>query len=293
MKRKILYIINPKSGTSAKSELSDLIRSTTNPDNDDIEIIYTKGPKHALELSKEAAKNKVDIVAIAGGDGTLNEAACGLVHSSTSLAILPMGSGNGLARHLSIPMDIKDALKTIITGKQIWCDTFSVNGHIGIGTFGVGFDAHIAHLFSMSSKRGYSTYVKLVLKEFVNYKGIALNLKIDGAKCTVQPFLFTVANSSQFGNNAIIAPMAKISDGWLDLAFVKKFPLLVAPSLIYRLTNNTLNKSKYYSHSRCKEVFIENQGTIKAHIDGEPVEISGDLNIRIIPSSIKINVPSY
>jgi diacylglycerol kinase (ATP) len=292
MKRKLLFIINPNSGTSSKKELPNLIRSQINEDLFDYEICITQRPGHAVELARNAVLSTIDIVAVAGGDGSINEVTRGLQHSNTAMALLPLGSGNGLARHLSVPLELTEALKLIQYGKEKWCDTFTVSGHTGIGTFGLGFDAHIAHLFAQSNTRGYSTYVKLVLKEFSRFKGISLKMKFDGEDYTGSPFLFTVANSSQFGNNAVIAPMADSSDGWLDLAFVRKFPLWSAPSLIYRLTHNSLNKSKFYSHARCKEIYVENKKVMRAHIDGEPVEISGDFRIQVIPSSIKIIVPS-
>lgn len=290
--KKIRFIINPKSGTSSKTDLAEFIRSWNNEQLIDYDLFFTEAPLHAKQLSQEAKEKGYDFVAVAGGDGTVNEAAGALLHSTTSLAILPSGSGNGLARHLGIPVDSKKALALISNGHIEAIDTFTAGSHIAIGTFGIGFDAHIAHLFSKSSTRGYSTYVKLVLSEFAKYPPQKIAMTIDGKPFLVEAFLMTFANSSQFGNNAVIAPFADITDGKLDVSVMKPFPWFVAPSLIYRLTHNTLHQSKYYIHQIGREIHVSNNGNLKAHIDGEPVEMNGDFNVHIVPQSLKIVLPS-
>ncbi|MFM9026434.1 MAG: diacylglycerol/lipid kinase family protein [Bacteroidota bacterium] len=292
MKKSIRFIINPRSGTSEKKELPELIRSVIDRDRFDTDIRFTERAGHAALLAEESVSSGTDIVAVAGGDGSVNEVTGPLLHSKSALAILPFGSGNGLARHLSIPLETKRALELINSGEGKMIDAFIAGSHVGIGTFGLGFDAHVAHLFAQSKTRGYSTYVKLVLGEFIRYKPISLHITLKGESKTVSPFLFTVANSSQFGNNAVIAPGADISDGLLDIATVNPFPIYAAPGLIYRLISNKLQFSGYYSRYLADEISFSNYETIKAHIDGEPVEIQGDFSVKIIPGSIRIIVPS-
>lgn len=290
--QKVRFIINPRSGTSSKSDLPELIRSRMNDQSFRFDLHFTERPLHARELSAEAEREGYAIVAVAGGDGTVNEAASALLHSETRLAILPAGSGNGLARHLGLPVKMERALDIIQLGKTISIDTFTAGSHVAIGTFGIGFDAHIAHLFARSKTRGYSTYVKLVLREFSSFPPVHIKLDIDGSPFSAGAFLLTFANSSQFGNNAVIAPFADITDGKLDITVMKPFPWYVAPPLIYRLTHNTLHQSKYYIHQTGSVIKVENPSILKGHIDGEPVELSGDFEVKIVPRSLKIIVPS-
>lgn len=292
MKKSIRFIINPRSGIHSKSDLPSLIRTHLDHDRFDSEFRFTEYAGHATELSREGKEQGFDIIAVAGGDGSMNEAAAPLLHSGTALALIPCGSGNGLARHLGIPMDIPDSIRLIGSGEIRTIDTFTAGPHQGVGTFGIGFDAHIAHLFAKSPKRGYGTYVRLVLSEFSSFPPFDITMCIDGKTISDRLFLMTFANSSQFGNNAVIAPGADISDGLIDLAMVRPFPWYSAPNLIYRLTANSLDRSRFYRHARGNRIEVQNPGELRAHIDGEPVVIKGDFNVALKSRSLKIIVPS-
>lgn len=286
--KKIRFIINPKSGAMHKEHFVDWIQSGIDPARYVPEIIYTEYPKHATELSREAALRGDALVVTVGGDGSVNEAGAGLVGSNTALGIIPTGSGNGMARHLNIPVDFKKAMHVINRGKPERIDTATVNSRFCAGTFGMGFDAHIAHLFAEAGTRGYSTYVKLVLTEFYKYPSRKFNLEIDGDNFEADCFLLTIANSSQFGNNAVIAPFADVKDGWLDISMMKKFPFLMAPHLIYRMMNNSLHRSRYFSGKRGKSIRILNSGKLKGHIDGEPVVLQDTIEVKVVPLSLDV-----
>ncbi len=258
----------------------------------DPEICITQSAGHATDLSAEAARLGIDVVVAVGGDGSVNETARGILGTDTSLGIIPTGSGNGMARHLGIPMNFKKALQVLNMATKDRIDTVSVNEHFCIGTFGIGFDAHIAHLFSMSSSRGYLTYVKLVLGEFYKYPPHQYNLIIDGKSVFVEAFLLTFANSSQFGNNAVIAPFADAKDGLLEISVVKEFPAMAAPHLIYRMMKNHLYRSRYFEGSQGKYIVVKNNQELKGHIDGEPISFLTDIEIKINPLSLNVLVPS-
>ena len=291
MKKRIRYIINPKSGNKGKEELPGIIGRITDKELFDFEICHTEAPGHATVLAKEAADKNYDIVVAVGGDGSANETARGIMGSSAALGIIPTGSGNGMARHLKIPMKLEDAIGIVNLGHLETIDTLNVNDRFCIGTIGVGFDAHIAHLFAHSKVRGYSTYVKLVLGEFYSYKPKTFQIEVDGKSFSKECFLLTFANSSQFGNNAVIAPFADVQDGILDVSMMRKFPVIFAPHLIYRLMNNIIHKSRFFDMAKGTHVHVKNSGTLQGHIDGEPVIFNGDLNIRIVPSSLAVVVP--
>ncbi|CAN5687512.1 diacylglycerol kinase family lipid kinase [soil metagenome] len=290
MIKRIRYIINPKSGTKGKEEIPLLIEKLTNRNEIDVEICLTKAAKHATELAQEAALKNYDIVVAVGGDGSANETAKGLLGSNTAMGIIPTGSGNGMARHLKIPMDASEAIMVINKAHLEKIDTITVNNEFCLGTIGIGFDAHIAHLFSQAKTRGYSTYVKLVLTEFYKYKSKLILLNVDGKEIKRECFLLTFANSSQFGNNAVIAPFADVQDGIIEVSMMSKFPVFAAPHLIYRLMNNIIHQSRYFDMAKGKSIIVKNQGELQGHIDGEPVTFHGDLNIQIFPSSLSMVV---
>ena len=287
---KIRFIVNPKSGASKKEKFVDLINSNIDTAKFQTEIIFTDAPGHATILAREAANNNYDMVIAVGGDGSVNETGIGLMGSQTALGIIPAGSGNGMARHLKIPIQFKKAVQLINTGKIELIDTLTVNNHFCIGTFGVGFDAHIAHLFANAGKRGYSTYVKLVLTEFSKFKSVKFKIFVDNQPHEISSFLLTFANSSQFGNNAVIAPFADVKDGIIDISILKKFPFLAAPQLIYQMMNNAIHQSKYFDRLNGTEIIIENESLLKAHIDGEPIILEGKIFITIQPLSLKVVV---
>ena len=289
--QKIRFIINPNSGTGKKNLLPDLINKFIDKEKYVFEICLTQAPGHATELAKDAVEKEFNIVVSVGGDGSVNETAKALFKTNTTLGIIPTGSGNGLARHLGISVDVEKAINIINKGTVDNIDTVTVNDRFCIGTIGVGFDAHIAHLFAKATKRGYSTYVILVLTEFSSYKEKRFSILVDGNLFERDCFLLTFANSSQFGNNAVIAPFANIKDGIIDITIMSRFPALSAPSLIYRLMNNSIQGSRFFESMRGKEIIVENNSSMLGHIDGEPVIFNSDLKIKINPLSIKVIVP--
>lgn len=290
-KKRVLFIINPKSGVKKKIDFSSLIDSCIDKSGVDHEIAFTKAPKHATELSREAVIKGFDTVVAVGGDGSMNEVAAGLIGSETALGFIPTGSGNGMARHLHIPMNAKEAINVISTGKVDRIDTFRANDDVCIGTLGVGFDAHTAHLFAKAPKRGFATYIKIVLTEFYKYTPRTYEMKIDGESLSKECFLLTIANSSQFGNNAIIAPFANVKDGLLDVSMIDQFPLRMVPSLLWRMMNSSLHKSGYFTTKQAEEVIIKNNVELQGHIDGEPVTFATDLHIKVVPLSLNVLVP--
>jgi len=288
MKKKIRFIINPNSGSGKKEHFEEWIHAGIDKANFDYEICLTKAAGHATELSREAAQESFYAVIAVGGDGSVNETGTGLIGSETALGIIPTGSGNGMARHLKIPVNFGKAINVLNRSKIERIDTVKVNQHFCIGTFGIGFDAHIAHLFAKAGSRGYSTYVKLVLAEFYDYASHQYNLVVDGKNIFIKSFLLTFANSSQFGNNAVIAPFADVKDGKIDIAVVKKFNAIFAPHLIYRMMNNKLQHSRFFETMQAQNIVVQNSSPLKGHIDGEPVEFNADVHVSMNPLSLNV-----
>lgn len=290
-KKKILFIINPKSGTGNKRNIPSLLKKYLDRDKFSHEIMHTNYAGEATKISAEN-RDKYDIIVAIGGDGTINEVAGPLTNSNTVLGIIPCGSGNGLARHLKIPRNIKRAIKLLNKRCVATIDTINLDERVFLNVAGVGFDAHIAQLFANSKKRGFLSYAKLAMKEIRKFISVDYQLIIDGQeKLEKAPFLISVANSTQYGNNAHIAPNALIADGLMDVCVLRKVPAWYYPVLIYRMFTGTLTKSKYYQTWQGKEVQIKllNDAHGKhMHIDGDPYAVSKHMKLSVNPLSLKV-----
>lgn len=286
---KILFILNPVSGNKRSRNTEQKISGFFKPNND-YSVVKTEYKCHAAQIVKNLSDEFDTVVAI-GGDGTVNEVASGLINRKINFGIIPTGSGNGFARFLKIPSDPEKAVVVIKNNKTRVIDTIKVNEYVSVNMTGIGFDAHIAHLFAKSKSRGFLSYILLVLKNYSKYKPEEYTIKYDNQELKTKAFLISFANSTQFGNNAHIAPLAIIDDGYIDICILQKIPLYAAPVIALRLFNKTIHKSKYYQTIRAKEIEILNPDRILAHIDGEPVEFSANMNLKIVPASLNVIVP--
>lgn len=288
---KTLIIINPNSGTNSKQDLPKLFSQYLNSNIFNVTIQFTTHPGHATEITREATNQGVENIIAVGGDGTINEIARALLHTKVNLGIIPSGSGNGLARHFKIPLKTIEAIKALNNSRVEIADSGSLNEHPFFCTAGVGFDAHIGQKFSEAGTRGLSTYVKTILKEFVNYQPEIYQITTPETKIREQAFLITFANTNQYGNNAYIAPKANTSDGLLDVCLLKPFPLYKSPQIGIKLFSGSMNKSRYMKTLQCSQLEIERYQPGAAHVDGEPIYLDEKLEIKCIPASIRILVP--
>ena len=211
--KKVLFIINRFSGTGFQSKVEGRIIDTCKAHDTECTIEYTQARGHATELAKQAIDNKFDAVVAVGGDGTINEVAQGLVNSPIPMGIIPKGSGNGLARHLTIPVSVPLSLDRFFDSNVVAMDTFTVNGKLSLNVSGIGFDGHIANLFGKTVKRGLGGYVKITVNEFFQFNEFDIELHIGNEIINRKAFVMAIANSSQYGNNARIAPLASVCDG--------------------------------------------------------------------------------
>ena len=288
MKERILFVINPVSGNKSKKSIPDLIKQMFDDANYDIEIVETQYAGEATQIAKKyIAKGFEKIVAV-GGDGTVNEVASGVVETDAVLGIIPLGSGNGLARHLNIPMRTKKALELIKSANSIKIDYGKINDQKFFCTTGVGFDAHIGHVFSKIEGRGFPNYVKATVSEFRNYKPQRYEISMNGTTIMRDAFLITFANASQYGNNAHIAPKADISDGKLEVAILREFPLITAPGIGVRLFMKNIDKSAYLETFQCESLILRRRNSDVVHYDGEPGKMGEILNIKIVPEGLNV-----
>ena len=287
-KKKIVFIINPISGTHSKDEIPDLIEQRLDHDLYDYEIQLTGYAGHAAEIARQCAERQVDVVVAVGGDGTVNEVARSLTHSQTALAIMPCGSGNGLARHLCIPMDMKKALGLINACNIETFDYGVINDLPFFCTCGMGFDAFISLKFAESGKRGPITYVENVLKEGLKYQPETYEVESDDGKHRYKAFLIACANASQYGNNAYIAPGATMKDGMMDVIIMEPFDTLEAPQIAADLFMKTLTNNSKIKTFRTKSLRIHRETEGAIHYDGDPIMTGKDVDVHIEHMGIKI-----
>lgn len=290
-KDNILFIINPNAGTGSKKLIDNLILGHLDERLYAPSLVHTEKPKHGFHLAKEYIEKGFKFIVAVGGDGTVNEIASAVIHTDAKLGILPFGSGNGLARHLQIPRKPISAIRLLNHQKHVSIDGGLANDKPFFCTAGIGFDAHVGMLFSQSSRRGFFTYVRTVLKEFVNYKSLKYTICADGKSFEREAFSITFANAGQFGNDAYISPFADIKDGQLDLCIVKKYPKNVGIHLGMRLFYRSMHKSRYVEISKIKEAEVHCPGASCYHLDGEHFELKGSLNIQTVPSCLNVIVP--
>lgn len=292
-KSNILFIINPISGGKAKLKIPALIDAHLDRSKFNANYSFTEYVGHASEIAEEAASKNFDVIVAVGGDGTINEIGTKVMQQNKVLGILPFGSGNGLSRFLKIPMKTIQAIKVINDFKVRVIDTGKFNDKCFFNMAGMGFDAHISSVFAGNKSRGLSGYLKLGLKEMLNYKPQTYHIYIDGKEYVRTAFVVSVANSSQYGNNAHISPNASITDGLLDVCIIKKFPLIKIPILAYHMLTASADRTDMVEIIQGKDIRIVRAANDAIHIDGEPYFMGKELNISIVPLSLNIITPDY
>lgn len=293
--KKIVFLVNPNSGVnhSRKALLKDYAAQVLDAEKYTWEVIFSKSAGHLYETSKSAAENGADIIVAVGGDGTVNQVAKGMFGSSAVLGLVPAGSGNGLAHHLNIPVDIPASLEVINKAEEKIIDTCSVNGELFVSIAGVGFDALVAKKFAETKRRGFLSYLNIVTNEYTWYRPRKYKLNIDGKIYKREALFVSFANTNQFGYNTIISPDASIEDGLIDVCIMKKVPLLLAPGIIGLLLTRKIDSSGYVEIIRAKEVSFTRRKNRPVNIDGEPVKLTPELTVKVNPASLRVLVPGY
>lgn len=288
---KWLLIINPISGTSDKQGLEQLALERFAPLGVHVDVAWTTGHGDATNLARRAVAEGYGSVIAAGGDGTINETAMALLNTGVTLGVVPCGSGNGLARHLEIPVDAEESLDVIALRHVTNCDSGMVNERPFFCTFGVGFDAAVSEKFATEKHRGKLTYLRNTFREFLNYAPEEYEIMANGEVLTQKAFLVAVCNASQYGNNAYIAPDASMTDGQLDITIVHSGNPLTTALVGVDLMSGNLNRNTLISRLRVPSAVITRRGGGPAHIDGEPITLPERLEVKCLNNSLQVYTP--
>lgn len=291
--KNIAFIVNPISGTQNKKRIPKLIDKNLDRHIWAANVVFTEYKGHATELAEQYSRMGFDAVVAVGGDGTVNEVARGLLFSKTALGIIPIGSGNGFARHLGIPLRVNRAIQMLNHSEARLVDSAKIEGHPFFTTAGTGFDAKISEDFATAGKRGIITYLQHIVKDFFSYepehyiiRGIGQN--DEPVELETDAFLITCANANQWGNAAYIAPKASIQDGWLDVSVLSKFPLHAVPELALRLFEKTIDKSLYMTTMKIRQLTIVRPQEGPFHFDGDPITLPAEVSIEVVPDSLYV-----
>lgn len=288
--KKIAFIINPVSGGHTKEDIPGLIRSILDEHIFSPSIVFTEHAGHAVSLARGFADEGYYAVVAVGGDGTVNEVARGVCGSDTSLGIVPLGSGNGLAHYVGIPLNVRSSIALLNVASKIDIDYGLVNEHPFFSTFGIGFDAVVANDFA-NTNRGLWNYIRKVVEHFLTYRAKRYVLEISSREMAYDSFLISIANMGEWGNRAYIAPKADYKDGLIDVVIVENLSFFQALKFIFQLFTNRVDKHAHVSTIKAEEVKIL-RGDVNEpiHLDGTPMEISGDLHIRVVHNGLKLLV---
>jgi YegS/Rv2252/BmrU family lipid kinase len=276
----ILFIVNPISGIGKQKKIEKLISQNIDTEKFDVSIKYTEYAGHASVLAKEAVGN-YDIVTAVGGDGSVNEIAKELQSTETALAIIPCGSGNGLARALEIPVSPALAVKYLNKAEFKTIDTCEVNKQFFLSLAGAGYDSEVARRYQFLDGRGFKTYFKAIIGSFYKYKPLEYKLNIDGEIMVRKALLVTVCNSSQYGYGFKISPESELDDGYMDVVIVKKPPLWRVPFVLLNIILGRAHKSRCFEIIKCKNVELMGNKKGWVNLDGETVRLDKSLEFEV------------
>lgn len=291
---KFIFVLNPTSGTHRNPEkIRAFIENSFQDSEHDYSIRNTEYVGHATEIAKEEAEKASDVIVAIGGDGTVNEVAKGILFTKTALAIVPAGSGNGFARHFKIPLNQEKAIKELIHYKIKKIDTGVINGHHFNGVCGMGYDASVSQKFSEQNSRGLKTYIKVMLKEYFNFKPELYKLTFNNNRIERRCYTLSVANAPEYGNGAIISPDSVVDDGLLEICAMRPLGVFASISVAFHMMNGSLNRCKHIEYFKTDKVIIERSMDNTIHVDGTALQTDLNVSIEVVKQSLNVWIPFH
>ncbi|MDE6267266.1 MAG: diacylglycerol kinase family lipid kinase [Muribaculaceae bacterium] len=291
--KKILLIINPIAGTGRKDDIAFLTKSRLEAAGASVDVRLTEKKGDATDFAESAVREGYYGVVAAGGDGTINETAMALCETDVVLGIIPCGSGNGLARHFGIHVDTEAAIDVISHDNIMEVDYGTVNKRPFFCTCGVGFDAAVSDRFARQNHRGMLMYIKSAIEAYLHFKPTDYVIYANGKALTERAFLVACCNTTQYGNNAYIAPKADITDGLLDVTIMHAGNIFQDAIAGIDLMSGQIDNNIKIDTFKASEIRIVRKNDGPAHIDGEPVDLTDDLNVKCHHKGLKVFTPLY
>lgn len=289
---KTLFILNPNAGRQrAVDRVARLIEAAATRAGLAHEIEVSPTPEGVRDIVERANREAVEIVCAVGGDGTVSAIARHLIGTELALGIIPIGSGNGFARHLGIPCDVDRAIGTFREARIEIVDTGTIAGRSFLNVCGIGFDAEVAHAFARGERRGLATYVRESLIALSSRQTKDYELEVDGNTTTQRALVIAFANSGQYGNEARIAPLASLRDGLLDISVVHDASLVRAPHMLYRLFTGSFHRSGSVTVLQGSRIRVTRAEPMLAHVDGDPDELPSTFEVAVNQLSLRVLVP--
>ncbi|TDN40196.1 YegS/Rv2252/BmrU family lipid kinase [Hymenobacter sp. UV11] len=288
----ICFVFNPMAGTGRRADFPALLqRYFGGVAGIDYLLRPTERPGHATELARAAAQAGCRIVVAVGGDGTVNEVGQGLLgQTGTALGIVPRGSGNGLARHLRVPLGLSAALRRLRQPTFSRMDVGTINGRPFFCTAGLGFDAHVSQHFAQAGSRGLSTYLRVTIREYGNFRPVPIEVELNGQTLVTNCYVLAFANASQYGNNAYIAPQANLQDGLLDMCLINALPPLRAVQVVLGMALGTLPRTGGAAYRHTQHATVRAAAPLGYHADGDYLGHATDFELGLLPLALEVAV---
>ena len=289
----IAVVINPVAGRSRPGDArtrAELAVNVIEQYGETADVVVTERAGHARLLADAAVRRGARLVVVWGGDGTINEVASTLAFRDTPIAIIPAGSGNGLARELGVANRPEQALVDAMRAVPRSIDLGELGGRLFVNLAGLGIDAHVAWRFNQPSngRRGFARYLGIGARALFSYAPAHYLISSSDFQRSVRAVLVAVANSAQYGNGARIAPGARMDDGELDLVIVEERSRLVTVCQTPRLFNGSVGRMPEWSSRRVRDVRFECSEPMTFHVDGEPVQGGTLITGRVHAGALRI-----
>lgn len=290
----LLFVLNPISGDLDKSDLEGTVAAYCTERGRTAHFYHTTGTDDLAKLRVHLAQHPYDAVFAAGGDGTVSLVGEALLHTGVPLGILPLGSGNGLAKDLGIPLELDDALHLIWQHEQRNIDTLCVSGHFSAHLADLGFNALVVERFDSGDTRGPGAYIRIATQEYLSYEPATYRIETDVETWEGTAFMLTIANANTFGSNVIINPDSQLDDGQFEICLIEPFPGVAAPNILYHLYTSAFDSSNYTRRLCCRHarIFVPGQEQVLAQVDGEPLHLPTPVEVEINAASLRVLVPT-
>jgi diacylglycerol kinase (ATP) len=289
--KRICFIVNPKAGTNMQSRISECVKMYLNHQKFEYGIWFTEHSGHATDLAKKAIAEEYEIVVAVGGDGSINEVATALIGTEVILGIIPAGSGNGLAMHLGYGRNMDKAMKKLNKATEKVIDCGLLNGRPFFNVAGLGFDGMVSNLMKGTGKRGFFNYMLKSVEAGLKYTPKSHVIEIDGQVIEHKCFTISIANGPMYGYNFKIAPSAKLDDNALEIVVLKDAPRWQYFAYTPLMLNDKIYQAPFTEHFTGQKVIIRSKGKNLVHLDGEGLELEGDLTFQVVPKALRILVP--